>query len=67
LKLREVGFWENMERRFEELEEDFKLSHSGLNKLLAEDRGGLTSNTCVYFDANIVVAIYSIRSANNKV
>jgi hypothetical protein len=39
LKSREVGFWENMERRFEELEEDFKLSHSGLNKLLAEDRG----------------------------
>jgi len=37
LKLREVGFWENMQRRFEKLE-DFKLSHSGLNKLLAEDR-----------------------------
>jgi hypothetical protein len=38
LKLREVGFWENMQRRFEELEEDFKLSHSGLNKLIAGDR-----------------------------
>jgi len=38
LKLREVGFWENMERRFEELEEDFKLSYGGLNKLLAGDR-----------------------------
>jgi hypothetical protein len=37
LKLREVGFWEN-QRRFEELEEDFKLSHGGLNKLLAGDR-----------------------------
>lgn len=38
MKLREVGFWENMQRRFEELEEDFKLSHSGLNKLIAGDR-----------------------------
>jgi hypothetical protein len=39
LEPRDVVFWENVERRFEELEEDFKLSRGGLNELLAEDRG----------------------------
>jgi uncharacterized membrane-anchored protein len=39
LEPKEVEFWENVERGFEKLEGDFKLSHGGLNKLLAEDRG----------------------------
>ena len=36
----EVEYWEGVYRRVEELRErGFKLSHGGLNKLLAEDRG----------------------------
>jgi hypothetical protein len=38
LEPKEVEFWENVKRRFEELEGDFKLSRGGLNELLAEDR-----------------------------
>jgi hypothetical protein len=37
---REVEYWESVYRRVEELKKKgFKLSHGGLNKLLAEDRG----------------------------
>jgi len=37
---REVEFWESVYRRVEELKKrGFKLSHGGLNELLAEDRG----------------------------
>ncbi|MCC6015368.1 MAG: hypothetical protein LM564_06665 [Desulfurococcaceae archaeon] len=36
---REVEFWESVYRRVEELKKrGFKLSHGGLNELLAEDR-----------------------------
>ena len=36
----EVEYWENVYRRVEELKKrGFKLSHGGLNELLAEDRG----------------------------
>jgi len=37
---REVEYWEGVYRRVEELKRmRFELSHGGLNKLLAEDRG----------------------------
>jgi hypothetical protein len=37
---REVEYWESVYRRVEKLKrEGFELSHGGLNKLLAEDRG----------------------------
>jgi hypothetical protein len=37
---REVEYWESVYRRVEKLKrEGFEPSHSGLNKLLAEDRG----------------------------
>jgi len=37
---REVEYWESVYRRVEELKRmRFELSHGGLNKLLAEDRG----------------------------
>jgi hypothetical protein len=39
LEPKDVVFWENVERGFEELEEDFKLSRGGLNELLARIGG----------------------------
>lgn len=38
--IKEVGFWEDIYRRADELgEQEFRLRHGGLSKLLAEDRG----------------------------
>ena len=35
---KEVEYWESVYRMVEELKKGFKLSHGGLNELLAEDR-----------------------------